>query len=570
MGAINLLPETIIDKIAAGEVVERPASVVKELIENSLDAGAHKLAIDLADAGKKLIRVSDDGDGIAAEDLALAVSRHATSKLSTAEDLFNISTLGFRGEALAAIASVSDLGIKSRRRDSLEGAELRVSGKGTGEVKACGMPEGTVVEVDNLFMNVPARRKFLKFARTELSHVLGMVHRFALAFPEVHFAVTHNGRTVMNLPPARTARERVRALFGAELAECLLEIPQESNGLATGLVTPASFTRANTRLQYFFLNKRFIRDRVLARAVSQGYRTLIPQGRFPAYFLFMEIPPGEVDVNVHPTKLEVRFRHQARVFDAVQGAVRRQLAGGSIGGTATEPSADEIADELVRRLSSKPVQKTMEAKPEEVPVVHARPSPAAPAREERFFQVLDSYLVSEGPEGVLIIDQHALHERIIFEELKSQAASSTLAAQSFLIPEPIELLPEEVVRLGHAREKLEELGVKLERLSRRTVVVRSLPQIVAGADPGELLEGVLERLEEVHSGGSDAALPLESILEAMACRAAIKAGEKLSAEEMWSLLRRARETRFQATCPHGRPTTLIIGRRELEKRFRRT
>jgi len=222
MGAIHLLSETIIDKIAAGEVVERPASVVKELIENSLDAGAGKIEVDLADAGKKLIRVSDDGEGMEAEDLALAVSRHATSKLSTADDLFNISTLGFRGEALAAIASVSDFVIRSRRKGTLEGAELRVSGKRPGEAKACGMPEGTVVEVGNLFANVPARRKFMKFARTELSHVLGVIHRFALAFPHVHFVVTHNGRSVANLPPARTTRDRIRALFGQEVAESLL------------------------------------------------------------------------------------------------------------------------------------------------------------------------------------------------------------------------------------------------------------------------------------------------------------------------------------------------------------
>jgi len=569
MGTIHLLSETIIDKIAAGEVVERPASVVKELMENSLDAGAGKIEVDLADAGKKLIRVSDDGEGIDAEDLTLAVSRHATSKLSAADDLFNISTLGFRGEALAAIASVSDFVIRSRRKGTLEGAELRVAGKEPGEAKACGMPEGTVVEVGNLFLNVPARRKFLKFARTELSHVLGTIHRFALAFPGVHFAVSHNGRSVMNLPPARTARDRVRGLFGQELADCLLDIPIETNGTVRGLITPASFTRANTRLQYFFLNRRYIKDRALASAASQAYRTLIPQGRFPAYFLALNVSPEEVDVNVHPTKIEVRFRHQSRVFDAVQGAVRQKLAGGPRERGAAEPTADEIADELVRRLSPRPLQKTIETRPEEAPKEDAAPS-TPKAAEGQFFQVLDSYLVSQGTDGVLIVDQHALHERIIFEELKMQAESSAIAVQSFLIPEPIELLPEEIVRLGHARERLEELGVKLERLSRKTVVVRALPQIVAGADPRELLEGIVQRLDDAQSGGAEAELPLEAILEAMACKAAVKAGEKLSGEEMVSLLRRASETRFRDTCPHGRPTAVVIGRQELERRFKRT
>ena len=570
MGAIHLLSETIIDKIAAGEVVERPASVVKELIENSLDAGAGKIEVDLADAGKKLIRVSDDGEGMEAEDLALAVSRHATSKLSTADDLFNISTLGFRGEALAAIASVSDFVIRSRRKGTLEGAELRVSGKRPGEAKACGMPEGTVVEVGNLFANVPARRKFMKFARTELSHVLGVIHRFALAFPHVHFVVTHNGRSVANLPPARTTRDRIRALFGQEVAESLLEVPGGPTGMVTGLITPASFTRANTRLQYFFLNRRYIRDRGLASAVSQAYRTVIPQGRFPAYFLFLEAPPDEVDVNVHPTKIEVRFRRQPQVFDAVHGAVRERLSGGNGTAKSTTPSAEEIADELVRRLSPQPRQKTIEPKPQEETSVHAPPSATPERAEGAFFQVLGSYLVSQTEDGVLIVDQHALHERIIFESLKAQAASANLAVQSFLIPEPIELLPEEVVKLGHAREKLEELGVKLERLSRRTVVVRSLPQIVASADPRDLLEGILEKLDKEVGESSGAELPLESILEAMACKAAVKAGQRLSGEEMSSLLRRGTETRFGATCPHGRPTAVIIGRKELEKRFKRT
>ncbi len=573
MGVIKALSESVISKIAAGEVVERPASVVKELLENSLDADATKIEIDLADAGKKLIRVSDNGRGIPREDLQLAVSRYATSKLSTADDLFTVSTLGFRGEALASIAAVSQLRLGSRPAGSLEGAEVEVSGGKVGEVKACGMPEGTAVEVSNLFFNVPVRRKFLRFAKTELSHALDTIHRFTLSFPAVHFTVTHNGRSVLNLPPGRTVRDRAQAVFGAELADSLLELPGSDESFSvTGFITPASFTRPNSRLQYFFLNRRYVRDRALAHAVSEAYRGLIPQGRYAAYFLFVRIDPEEVDVNVHPTKIEVRFRRQARVHDAVLDAVRTRLSPGAPSRISVSPSAEEIADELIRKISPKPEQRSMAPAPGP-PSSPAAPPAAAPRASEAgrpVFQVLDSYLVSEGVGGLVIVDQHALHERVIFEELKEQLTSSRLPIQSFLIPEPMELLEEDVQRLEAARKTLEGLGVKFESVSRKTVVVRAVPQLVARANPRELLEGILERLSENPSTRLDSHALVEEILQGLACKAAVEAGEKLTAEEMSSLLMRANETRFQATCPQGRPTTLILGKEQLEKHFKRT
>lgn len=618
---IRKLSRDLINKIAAGEVVERPASVIKELVENSLDAGATRVEVTLEEGGRKLIRVVDDGRGMSPEDLALAFEPHATSKIAEVEDLFNIGTLGFRGEALASIGSVSHCRAVSREREQAAGAVIECDAGRIGEVKATGAPEGTLIEARDLFFNVPARLKFLRTTATELRHAVEMLTRLALPQPEVSFALTHNGRTALKLERSTDARERLGTLFGEELARGLLPVRSETTALTvTGFVSPPGAGEMNS-IQYVFLNGRYIRDRAIQRAIIEAYRSRIMRGKHPVAFLDLRLDPARVDVNVHPTKVEVRFRDPGAVFAQVLSAIEGTLrsagpAAMSAPAQSTAPAESTPADraENVRQAvveffdrsagkaepaaqltaprptpvstgtipvppPSLPSTRAPEiapdvphaeqfvgvgaGEPQRVPVVHH--STATP---HTAVQVHNSYLIEETADGFLLIDQHALHERILYEELRQRLSSAAVPRQKLLIPEVVDLRAPEFLRVMEMREDLLRMGLEVEAFGERTVAVQAVPHMATKVPPRELLMEVLKEGGEESAG--EPADRQDKLMRVIACKAAVKAGERLSPAQISALLERRDRFGPEPTCPHGRPTTLRFTMKELAKQFRRT
>lgn len=571
---IKILSDEIASQIAAGEVVERPASVVKELVENALDAGAAHISITVEGAGGKLIEVADDGSGIPAGQLALALARHATSKLENAEDLFRIATLGFRGEALASIASVSRFTITSRTRESETGARLRVEGGDSGEVEPVGAPAGTVVRVEDLFYNVPARRKFLKSETTERRQIDGLVTRYALAYPEVRFHLTQEGRSALQTSGNGDRREALAGMFSADIARQMLEVDVEYDALSVkGFISPTSLTRSNRGAITFFINGRWVQDIALTTALVQAYHSMLMVGRYPMAVLFLELPPDQVDVNVHPAKAEVRFTGRDEVFRGVQRAARRVLLAYSpvptvqgevrwtpapqqdFGSLTTETrwevgSGDESpAEEEGGRVSRQ------ERLPESgVPLLRL------------VGQVGSAFLVAEGPDGLYLVDQHAAHERVLFERFMAQR-NEEIPSQTLLEPVAVEL-PSESGRLLEAQlPVLEKLGFEVEPFGPNTYRVRRMPALLIGSDPAAAVRAVIEDFEEDET-------PLQNEIEAriiarVCKRAAVKAGQVLSPEEQRALLQDLEACRVPRTCPHGRPTMIHLSIDLLERQFGR-
>ena len=634
--SILRLPQSLINKIAAGEVVERPASVVKELMENSVDAGATRIDVWIEAGGVELVRVADNGCGIAPEELPLAVAAHATSKIAGAEDLFRVATLGFRGEALASIAEVSRLVLRSRMADRPGGAEIEVVGGEAGAVSPCGCPAGTTVEVANLFFNTPVRRKFLRSTQTELGHASDAFARIALANPQVHCTLKHQGRVVYDLAASQGLLERIALVFGRELADSLIWIESSDGPVrVSGYAAHPAQSRSNNHMQYLFVNGRYIRDRSLQHALGEAYRGLLMTGRYPIAFLALEMPPELLDVNVHPTKLEVRFQDASRLYSQLlstlrskflttdlttravsvpdddraiahdaqreaqlrqqvvdwakgklaQPAVARQGFAAGVPGGGDEPGVVAPAPgagpplELTRLDRSWPAVGPGEAEeepapgpiPQLAPVLPqaAAPQAAAPAaRPLKAFQLHRRYLVAESEEGMLVIDQHALHERILYEQLRQRVLSGAVEAQHLLVPEPVDLSPAEAAAALEHRELLDRLGVRLEPFGGGTVLVSAYPAMLANFNPAEVLRALLEQL------ASSAKLPdrrdlLDGLLHTVACKAAIKAGDQLSVEEIASLLEQRHLIDDPHHCPHGRPSVLVFSREELDKQFRR-
>jgi len=618
---IERLPQGVVNRIAAGEVVERPASVVKELLENALDAGPARIDVELEQGGVALIRVVDDGCGIPAAELPLAVAAHATSKLRTADDLDRIATLGFRGEALASIGEVARLTIRSRPAGEPGGA-LTVDGGLVGEVVPDGGSLGTTVEVRQLFGNVPARRAFLRAAQTEWSHAAEAFVRTALAHPAVAFSLSHQPsaaarpRRVHDLPPAATWRERIAALFGHELADRLLEIEADDGEIAvSGYVGRPEDDMASTRLQHLFVAGRPFRDRSILHAVQEAYRGLLLSGRQPIAFLRFDLPPDAVDVNVHPAKIEVRFREPARLYRLVLSALRtRFLAGGT--GTrlvpptphASPPAAQPrslpgslLADQPRPPARQLPWEIDDQAgEPSSAvhhPAVHgpvfsgpavpslgphapatALPPPAAadqplrqpPAADGLAVQMHDRYLVVETPAGIEVIDQHALHERVLYERLKASVATGGLEVQPLLVPERLELAPAEIELVEEHAATLERAGMRVEPFGGTTVIVTSKPVLAGRTPAAQLVREVLDRLAASSSAGGSPDLLVDEVLHGMACQAAIKAGDRLSPAEVTALVRDRRLVADAHHCPHGRPTSLTLSRQDLDRQFRRT
>jgi DNA mismatch repair protein MutL len=601
MPRIRQLPPQVVTKIAAGEVIERPASVVKELLENAVDAGATRVDVELDQAGVERIAVADDGCGIDAEDLTLVFASHATSKLADAEDLFRVRTLGFRGEAMSSIAGVARVQIQTRPRGAHCGSEVHCFDGSLSAVKPWNGSHGTRVEVKHLFATVPARKKFLKAAGTELGHASETFTRLALAHPAIHWTLTHNGRRVYEVPASAALPERIGLFFGAEVRDQLLEV-RATQGPVTlsGFVADPACDRGHARMQYLFVNGRWVRDRSLGHAVQEAFRGLLMTGRYAVGFLFLEVPPDTVDVNVHPTKSEVRFRDAQQLYHLVRAAVRETLSRASLvprlqappeepgargerRGASEEPPAFRPRDDAPQTPPRADVPLSPRADAARLPAPWEAPPPLPPppaiaAARSAFsapssdllnaIQVHDSYLVVETPEGMLVIDQHALHERILFEQIKRRIAAGQLERQRLLIPEPVDLTAEQAARVLEHRAALDELGLEVEDFGGGTVLLSSYPAMLTRTAPADILKGVIDQLLSRDRPPVREQL-LNDLMATMACKAAVKAGDRLTPEEIAALLAQRALADDTHHCPHGRPTSLLFSRHDLDRQFRR-
>jgi DNA mismatch repair protein MutL len=602
---VRVLPPEIADQIAAGEVVERPASVVKELIENALDAGARRVAVELEQAGVGLIAVIDDGEGMHTEDAVTAFARHATSKLASVDDLGAINTLGFRGEALASIAAVSRTTLTTRRPGDLGGTKVSIAHGQLESVREVGTPVGTRVEVADLFGNVPARRKFLKAAATEVGHVSELVTRTALAWPQVGFTLHHGGRALVELAGVEEAAERVRQVFGPERAAAMLPFASRAaGGLAHGWLTDSHLTLPSPRQVYTYVNRRYVRDKLVTHALMAGYSTLLMHGRYPAAAVFLEVAPDDVDVNVHPAKSEVRFRRAGAVHEllaqAVQARLRDQRRDGqrstvSIPAVprqmpfALPPRADAaaLAGAALRLVDAPPLAAEAPmpfggaAAPAAPPASAYRPlAPLPEAAEDGaadgFFaalrplgQIFDGYLVCEGRDQLVLIDQHAAHERVTFERLRAAYASGLVPRQQLLVPAVVEVGPRETALLAEQVSTLDAIGFEIEPYGGGAFAVRAVPALLGEADAVGLLRDVATDLVDVgRSRRLDEAA--EAVLARLACHSAVRVGQNMGPQQMRALLGAMDAVDFSGNCPHGRPAFLVLGRNDLERWFRRT
>ncbi len=663
---IKRLPALLINQIAAGEVIERPASVVKELVENSLDAAAQRIDIVVEEGGRQLIRVSDDGTGIPEEELPLALASHATSKLESAEQLSHIHTMGFRGEALASIASVSRLRVTSRAtvdgRVAESAATIEAAGdEVTGPMPAAGAP-GTVIEVRDLFFNTPARRKFMRGAAIEMGHISEVVSRIAMAHPHVSFTLTHNDRKSLDAPAlSGTNAQRLRCvqILGPELDEALLEFSfedptAEDGAVVWGLAGHPSIARATAKFQYICLNGRPIRDRGIAHAIKEAYRGLIPPDRHPVVVLFLQLDPGAVDVNVHPAKAEVRFHEPSRVHGLVLHALRQRLLGTDLTAKATLPTSgfelracvpepepmlefaaarashDAAAAEPITAASNgsttvppvpppeaivsasafvdyfrrmdprqkgfvyQEVKRAIEAEqPEILRQVESADTSVSRAeghgtqqdgrvspllRSHGVLQVHKSYLVTQDEQGILIVDQHALHERVMFEELRQRVMANNLESQRMLMPAVLQASPKRIAMLEPLKPLLEKIGIEAEPFGENAMAIHAFPTFLFDrrVEPESFMESLLDRVEEGEIDPATFATSqtafesaLHDVLDMMSCKAAVKAGDQLSDAELAALLARREEIERASNCPHGRPTTIRLTLRELEKQFKR-
>lgn len=610
---IRLLTEAVASQIAAGEVVERPASVVKELMENALDAGARSITVTIEGGGRHLIRVADDGSGIPTDEVELAFARHATSKLSSADDLFHIQTLGFRGEALASIASVSRVAVMTRASPEEVGTQMRLEGGAILSRSALGAPQGTVISVENLFYNVPARLKFLKSETAEKSHIAALVSRYAIAYPAVRFKLIFDNRTSFQSNGSGDVREVLVAVYGVDIARQLIEIntdyepplaptptPDDAEDdllgegktgysarhtiQVRGFISPPAVNRSNRKDINLFVNGRWIQDIRLNAAVAQAYHTMLMVGRFPLAVIMLTLPPEDVDVNVHPTKAEVRFRNADAAFSAVERTVRKALTERApvpqfaprqwvTGDTTAPPSTSRWSPDwglltvnapppLLRPEPSPTAPEPLSAPPAQPPL----PAPDVPLLRV-IGQVGAAYIVAEGPDGLYLIDQHAAHERILYEEFSLQRAAAQVVSQALLEPVAVEVSPEAAALLTGQIAALNHIGFSVEPFGGNLFLVRSLPTVLGKVDPARAVRVVVEDFEEDETV---LAAEVEARLIARVCkRAAVKAGQVLTLTEQVELVRRLEQCLSPRTCPHGRPTMIHLSVDLLEKQFGR-
>lgn len=650
---VRVLPETLVNKIAAGEVIERPASVVKELVENAMDAGSTRVTIHVEEGGKQLIRVTDNGGGMTAEELRLAVAAHATSKLASEDDLYHVRTYGFRGEALASIGAVSKLRIISRRAEEDEAHEVVVVGGRLESSKAASHPVGTTVEVHDLFFNTPARRRFLRMPAAEVGHVHEQVSRSALPRQDIAFDMTNAKRASLTLPRCDTRLERVAKFYGPELARALLSVSRNERGLGIeGYVAPPAQSRGTAQWQYTFVNGRYIRDRYLQHAIRESYRGLMEPSRHAVVFLFLTIDPEAIDVNVHPTKVELRWADANLVHSQVLSAMRETLRAADLAAPlrtdrarreTDEAEQQRMREELAAWFKSvrpaSPVGSSAPADPanpassmgdpgalsrgfaeraaamggslpdalrawealyarpstpsvesvvppavfpgvahrQDVPVppyVSARASDAdassvGPSRP-RAVQMHNLYLVAETEEGILIVDQHALHERVMYEQLRSRMARGPLESQRLLLPETVNVTPRQLEALETNAELLQSLGVEATPFGADTVAVHAFPTLLKDAPVQPFLRDLLDKLADQPHMGAATDAALNDVLSMMACKAAVKAGDPLTPDEIESLMTQRHLLEKPSSCPHGRPTMLRLSKNDLNRQFHRT
>ncbi len=624
---IRTLPTGVVNKIAAGEVIERPASVVKELLENAVDAGADRIEVSIENGGIDLIRVADNGCGIPGDELDLAVTSHATSKIRDADELFCVQSFGFRGEALASIASISQLLLRSRTEVSDCGHELVVQGGTSEPLAACGMPCGTTIEVRNLFFNTPVRRKFLRTPQTERGHVVEAFTRIALANPQVHLTLRHNDKVQHDLPPTSNWSQRIADFFGPEINAGLIPVGNHGDHVQLdGFVVDPSVNRGHNRMQFLFLNGRYIRDRSLQHALSEAYRGLLMTGRYPIVFLNLNMPPQMVDVNVHPAKLEVRFQDGGRIYSQLLATIRNKFLTTDLtaranlsphtrhdrqGNPVTESVPAAESDSVPFNLQAldpgqqerlrfptdlpardwttpnprgqlapefQPFPSTSSATNEpltsqrltEATSLPQQPSSSAdlPPARTTALQVHNTYLISETDEGMVIIDQHALHERILYEQLRSRVLNGQLETQKLLVPEPVMLPPAEAALVLEHADLFEQMGMTVEPFGGGTILVSAFPAMLANHNPSETLKSMVELL--LNDGRQvDRRDLVDEMLHMISCKAAVKAGDKLTPQEIHDLLEHRDYCQDAHHCPHGRPTALVFSREELDKRFKR-
>jgi DNA mismatch repair protein MutL len=662
MSKIRVLPDHISNLIAAGEVVERPASVAKELVENAIDAGAKRIVIDVEAGGRRLLKVSDDGEGMMRDDAVLAFERHATSKISKAEDLNGISTLGFRGEALASIASVARVELISNTADAAAGTRVVIEGGRMRDVKDAAHPRGTTIGVRDLFFNTPARRKFLRSEATESYHLTNLATHYALAHPEIAFTLTNNGRETLRVAPAQDLRERAYQVFGAQFLDGLLEVDNRIADAARafgaqiarvqGFVSAPRERRTSRDAQFLFVNGRFVRDRLIGRALSEGYRSILPHGVYPAALLFIEVPLEEVDVNVHPAKTEVRFRRAAAVADAVREAVRAGLSSAGYAPTTeirdaapvviseeadvnfaenSDPTA--VIGDLAREAPKKDFTLRPEPQQERIgfgfatapkresendtqvrattPILsHADPIPADQLNEAATIsesfpdcvaastlsglppldsalkfvrevpveslspnirplgQLDESFIIATDNEGLLLIDQHVAHERVLFDKYRAMETVRRPESQQMLIPETFDLTPAQAAAFETVADELESYGFELMRLSGRTVAIKATPADLPASEARNVLAEVLDTVDSEKRGAARATLR-DEIAASLACHAAIKVNMPLAPEKMRWLIDRLLLTSSPTTCPHGRPVILRLTTQDILKGFHR-
>ncbi len=686
MNKIKILSDNLANQIAAGEVVERPASVVKELVENSIDAGARRIQIDIELGGRRLMRVSDDGEGMLRDDAVLAFERHATSKIKTLEDLSAIATLGFRGEALASIASVAKVELITKTDEGAAATRVYIEGGKLRDVKDAARTRGTTISVRDLFFNTPARRKFMRSEATENYHLTNIVTHYALAHPEIAFVLTNNGREILRLSPAKDLRERAYQIFGANMIESLLPVGggREFVARISGFVSAPRERRTTRDAQYFFINGRFVRDKIIAGGLLEGFRSVLPHGVYPVAFLFLEIPLEEIDVNVHPAKTEVRFRRSEAVKEVIAEAIRKSLTNAGIlreevsnletppnqspqnyeaqtieinnpnfAGQARENFQPKIEFTIedsaaIHNLESdnqKLIEPNAETKeitnenlpsPFEIPVSSGEfeqtaeirtteselritnyelrneespnfetenPKPAEQLKNQDLQlaanqvlppfdsgekipksievenlssskirpigQLHESYIIAVDDEGMLLIDQHVAHERILFDKFRRKETERAIQSQNLLLPETFDLTPAQAVAFSEIEQELENYGFALMRLSGRTIAIKSVPTDLPPSEARNLLAELLDNVEKEKRGGAKATLR-DDIAASLACKAAVKVNMKLTPEKMQWLIDKLLTTSSPTTCPHGRPVILRLTMKDIERGFHRT
>jgi DNA mismatch repair protein MutL len=672
MNKIKILPDNLANQIAAGEVVERPASVVKELVENAIDAGAKRIQVDIELGGRRLMRVADDGEGMVRDDAVLAFERHATSKIKTLEDLSRIGTLGFRGEALASIASVAKVELVTKTADEIAATRVQIEGGRLIDVKDAARPAGTTISVRDLFFNTPARRKFMRSEATENYHLTSIVTHYALAHPEIAFTLTNNGREILRLAPAKNLRERAFQIFGANLIESLLPVEGGREFIARvfGFVSAPRERRTTRDAQYFFINGRFVRDKIIAGGLLEGFRSVLPHGVYPVAFLFLEIPPEEIDVNVHPAKTEVRFRRSEAVKETIAEAIRGALAKAGIvreeirqpemqkpedftsvqppgnlpdenfnnqtgeifqpkiefpaesARFYEEPKIEKQSPEIVQTgaaaenfdnyelpISSEDFEQAAQSKDNyelpitnyeftkdeglrtkdkeqsairnpqsqiEIPPVNSaakipkavEPETVSRSKIRPVAQLHDSFIIAVDDEGMLLIDQHVAHERILFDKFRKKETERKIESQNLLLPETIDLTPAQSVAFAEIEEELENCGFGLMRLSGRTVAIKAIPTDLPPSEVRNLLAEILDTIDREKRGHAKQTWR-DEIAASLACKAAVKINMKLTPEKMQWLIDNLLLTSSPTTCPHGRPVILRLTMRDIERGFHR-